>query len=206
MCKCGAGEMVRLVSVMFGRSQYSWGTPLSQSSPDRPFCSPHPGDCQAPDLEEHACIGLANCAINLPTGLHGRHLPGCDMYASYITVTYQCVPRERVVVICEVHRVTAQSGYITTPRYPHYYPNTTNTCTLEIDVHFSQRIYLYSIDFSLGDQCKDRLTLSGMHGDSMICRDRRVELLDSSTWGSLRLVFNKTSGSEHKGFWLYYSG
>ena len=199
--------MVHLMSVKFGLSEDPT-TPAIQtrSPPASPTCTPGPSDCQAPDLEEHMCVGRTRCAINLPTGQYGRLLPRCNQYANYVTVTYQCVPRTQVMDICITARVTSQSGYITTPSYPHNYDPTPGVCTIEIDLNPEQKIYIYSIDFHLGDRCLDKLTLRGLHGDATICRDRGTEQLDFSTWGTLILTFNRTSSTEQKGFWLYYTG
>jgi hypothetical protein len=111
--------------------------------------------------------------------------------------------------ICEHPLMTAQSGYIRSPRYPNNYPDDQN-CSLTIRAPFrEQKISLYIIDLNLesGDnQCVDSLHVFDKFRDNMVCASRwKSHFLDSIS-NTVRVSFSSNGNERRKGFWLYYEG
>ncbi|RUS90752.1 hypothetical protein EGW08_001463, partial [Elysia chlorotica] len=109
---CGPGQLLHITRAFYGFS------PTDQ-------CQLAAGGeaqgCTLDDRERYGCIGQRACSINLPTGQWGVSVPECGQRSNFYQVEYNCVRADTVYHICENERITAQSGYITTPGYPNNY-------------------------------------------------------------------------------------
>ncbi len=115
------------------------------------------------------------------------------------------------VDICDasLSLLTAQSGYISTPRYPNNYPNDAD-CNLVIKTDFDdQRIRLYAIDVNLepnGTGCADWLLVQDGYRSKTTCSPVARQLFLTSHSHSLEINFHSNQANRSKGFWLYYEG
>ncbi|KAK2162770.1 hypothetical protein LSH36_92g06017 [Paralvinella palmiformis] len=194
---CSEGHMVKVNRMLEGFSE--------QGS-----CHYTEGDCTYE--VKHTiipCIGRQQCAINLPSGNTGAIMHTCGTHSTYIQVEYTCVPVDSSTDICDRRQLTAQSGYIMTPRYPTNYPDNRN-CTLTINLPDKrQKLALYAIDLMLEANsgnagCDDLLYMyDGFRSYTTCGPDARKQLM--VTMGNrLQLTFESNSQNRQKGFWLYY--
>ncbi|KAL3883315.1 hypothetical protein ACJMK2_029591 [Sinanodonta woodiana] len=192
---CGSGYMLRIKGAFYGYSSQG-------------FCSFHPGDCTQLEYQSYyPCVGQSSCSINLPSGSYGQHLQSCDKDSTYFQVEYTCVPVFQTADICATPMLNAQSGYISTPRYPSNYRDNAD-CSTKITVDPHQKINLTIIDMDLESNgtysCMDWLyALDGLRSVTLCARraNEGVAILQSN---EITIQFKSDSSGNRKGFWLYF--
>lgn len=112
--------------------------------------------------------------------------------------------------ICRTPFLTAQSGYISTPRYPNNYRDNL-TCLTQIRVDPSQNINLTVIDMDLDRNgtygCNDWLDAYNQYRSVTLCGRRTNEKLTTLMTNSISVKFQSDGRpSNKKGFWIYYEG
>ncbi|CAG5120450.1 unnamed protein product [Candidula unifasciata] len=193
---CGAGFMVHITRTFYGFS------PTGQC---RMVDGEAGAGCTADDQVNYACVGQRSCNINLPTGQWGINVPACGQRSNYYQVEYTCVLASSVSDICQQGQLTAQSGYIMTPRYPASY-NRKGDCSTTIVAHPSQKISLHIIDMDLEAigrmDCADLLYFNDKLRSITLC-GQRTNYSYSMHSNNLHIELRSNSGRS-KGFWLYY--
>ncbi|XP_041352459.1 uncharacterized protein LOC121370966 [Gigantopelta aegis] len=190
---CGAGSMVRILKAFYGYSPTE-------------MCEFREGDCILPEYEDYPCVGRESCSINLPTGMYGSLIKSCGRYSNYFQVEYECVAAAVTHDLCSAPRLTEQSGYIATPRYPNNY-HKQMSCKTIIQVDPSQRILLHIIDLELLQKgktdCADWMYFNDKFHTITLCGRRANDTY--KTFGNYLEIELHTSGpNTSKGFWLYY--
>ncbi|XP_071112777.1 uncharacterized protein [Haliotis cracherodii] len=190
---CGAGAMVRILKAFYGFSPTD-------------SCEYREGDCTLPEYENYPCVGRESCSINLPTGTYGSLIQSCGRYSNYFQVEYECVPATVTNDICSLPQLTAQNGYISTPRYPNNYHEAQN-CKTSIEVAPTQQIRLHIIDMDLEPKgktdCADWMYFNDKFHSITLC-GRRANDTYKTYSNFLEIELQAGSDSKSKGFWLYY--
>ncbi|XP_067673991.1 uncharacterized protein [Haliotis asinina] len=190
---CGAGAMVRILKAFYGFSPTD-------------SCEYREGDCTLPEYENYPCVGRESCSINLPTGTYGSLIRSCGRYSNYFQVEYECVPATVTNDICSHPQMTAQHGYISTPRYPNNYHKAQN-CKTSIKVAPDQQIRLHIIDMDLEQKgktdCADWMYFNDKFHSITLCGRRANDTYKSYSY-FLDIELQAGSDSKSKGFWLYY--
>ncbi|GFO03573.1 cubilin [Plakobranchus ocellatus] len=193
---CGPGHLLHFTRAFYGFS------PTGQ-------CRLVEGEakgCTLDDRVHYGCVGQRYCSINLPTGQWGVNVPDCGQRSNYFQVEYNCVRASEVYDICQHNRLTAQSGYITTPGYPSNYLKQ-GKCETTIAVNSKQKLRLLIIDLELQKRghtdCADLLYFNDKLRSITLCGTRNNHSYDMHS-PYLHLELNSTSGGRSKGFWLYY--
>ena len=110
--------------------------------------------------------------------------------------------------ICKKKYLTAQSGYISTPRYPNNLHGPFS-CSMKIEVLSHQQIHLHIIDLDLksntGSNCTDYLYIDQMLNSITLCGRRSNEKIYTFQ-NIMNLSLVAGSKGSHKGLWLYYEG
>ncbi|GFS12399.1 procollagen C-endopeptidase enhancer 1 [Elysia marginata] len=195
---CGAGHLLHITRAFYGFS------PTGQC---RLLEGEESEGCTLDDRERYGCIGQRDCSINMPTGQWGVNVPACGQRSNYYQVEYNCVKASTVYDICEHNgRLTAQSGYITTPGYPNNY-HKQGKCDMTISVNSGQKIRLLIIDLQLEPRgktdCADLLYFNDKLRSVTLCYTRTNHSYNLHS-NFLHLELQSTSGGHSKGFWLYY--
>lgn len=191
---CGTGYMLRITKAFYGYSNSG-------------RCYFTPGDCTQGEHESYPCTGSDSCSINLPTGSYGQKLINCDKYSNYFQVEYSCEPVIHTVDICRVSTLTAQRGFISSPKFPNNYPDNVD-CLTHITVHPSQNINITIIDMDLEINgtygCHDWLYAFNQHRSVTLCGRRTNEKLTTLQSNDISIRFQSDWRNNKKGFWLYY--
>ncbi|KAK3773307.1 hypothetical protein RRG08_023194 [Elysia crispata] len=194
---CGPGHLLHITRAFYG---------FSPTGKCRLMEGEETQGCTLDDRERYGCIGQRDCSINLPTGQFGVNVPECGQRSNYYQVEYNCVRADTVYDICRDNRLTAQSGYITTPGYPNNY-HKQGKCNMTITVNSNQKIRLLIIDLQLQARghtdCADFLYFNDKLRSITLCDTRTNH---SYNWHTnyLHLELQSTSRGGSKGFWLYY--
>lgn len=196
---CGKKHMFKVNKQIYGRPNG-----LDEDS----HCGFQEGDCALSDKSGLSCVGQSSCSINLPSGDYGRYIRSCQKHSTYFQVEYECIPESQSVDICSKTRLSAQRGYIHSPRYPYRYPSNQN-CELSVVVERSQRIRLYAIDLNIDEGpdkkgCSDQLYYHDKLRGATVCGRRENKLLTTTFSNTLSLEFTSDGQDQEKGFWLYY--
>ncbi|KAI8772683.1 hypothetical protein BgiMline_015218 [Biomphalaria glabrata] len=195
---CGAGYMVHITKTFYGFS------PTSQ-------CRLVEGEagaagCTVEDHENYPCVGQRTCSINLPTGAFGVNVPTCGQRSNYFQVEYNCVLESSVTNICNNEKLTKQSGYIMTPKYPAKYKYK-GDCYVDIVAHPSQKINLNIIELDLESRgrtdCADLMYFNDKLRSITLC-GQRTNNSYSMLSNFLHIELQSSSAVNSKGFWLYY--
>lgn len=111
--------------------------------------------------------------------------------------------------ICKTQLLTAQRGFISTPRYPNNYRENTD-CLTQIQVHPSQFINLTVIDMDLDRNgtygCNDWMYAFNQYRSVTLCGRRTNEKLTTLRTNSISMKFQSDGQVNKKGFWIYYEG
>lgn len=191
---CGSGKMLQITKAFYGFSNSGQ-------------CSFTPNDCTTAEHEAYPCTGQNTCSINLPSGRYGQKIPECNKYSSYFQVEYECEPVILTSDICRTQLLTAQRGFIATPRYPSNYRSNTD-CLTRIRVHKSQNINLTIIDMDLEINgtytCEDWMDAYSTTRSVTLCGRRTNEKLTTLESNEISIRFQSDNKGEQKGFWVYY--
>lgn len=191
---CGTGYMLRITKAFYGYSSSG-------------VCHFTPGDCTQGEHESYPCTGRDTCSINLPSGNYGQKLINCDKYSTYFQVEYSCEPVVQTVDICRTNTLTAQRGFISSPRFPSNYPDNLD-CLTTIRVDPSQNINLTIIDMDLEINgtygCHDWLYAYNQYRSVTLCGRRTNEKLTTLQSNEISIRFQSDGQENKKGFWVYY--
>lgn len=194
--KCPSGSMVQILRAFYGYS------PSGSCQHD-----PNENNCTLDEEQNYPCTGRESCSINLPSGNVGRMTNRCNnTNSNYFQVEYKCVKDYQTLNLCENKYLTAQSGYISTPRYPNNLHGPFS-CNMKIEVLAHQQIHLHIIDLDLksktGSNCTDYLYIDQILNSITLCGRRSNERIDTLQ-NVMNLMLTVGSKGSHKGLWLYY--
>uniref|UniRef100_A0A0B7A019 CUB domain-containing protein n=1 Tax=Arion vulgaris TaxID=1028688 RepID=A0A0B7A019_9EUPU len=194
---CGDGHMVQITKTFYGYSPTGQCQLVAEEAG---------AGCTTDDQAHYPCVGQRLCSINLPTGQFGVNVPACSQRSNYFQVEYTCVLAISVSNICQNNQLTAQSGYIMTPRYPANY-NTQGDCATTIVVHPTQKLDLYIIDMDLEARgkkdCADLLYFNDKLRSITLCGQRTNTSYNMHS-NYLHIELRSSGAGLSKGFWLYY--
>lgn len=199
---CGADHMVHITKTFYGYSPSRQCHLVEAESAEVGGA----GCIVAEQNVQYGCVGQRTCQVNLPKGQWGITVPGCGQRSNYFQVEYTCVPASSVANICSTGRLTAPSGYISTPNYPSNYHHP-GTCATTIHAHPSQKLTLHIIDMELESpgtaDCQDFLYFNDKLRSITVCGSRNNNTYRMHS-NYLHVELQSTSGGKSKGFWLYY--
>ncbi|XP_059178782.1 uncharacterized protein LOC131957938 [Physella acuta] len=194
---CGVGNMVHITRTFYG---------FNPNGQCRLIEGEAGVECTLDEHAEYSCVGQQSCSINLPSGQWGVSIAACGQRSNYFQVEYTCVPVSSVTNICNQQKLTAQSGYIMTPRYPSKYIDQ-KECSTTILVHPSQKLNLHIIEMDLEPRgrtdCADLLYFNDKLRSITLCGQRTNNSYSMHS-NFLTIQLQSSSGGLSKGFWLYY--
>ncbi|XP_052245215.1 protein SpAN-like [Dreissena polymorpha] len=189
---CGSGYMLRITNTFYGFSNSN-------------TCSFRAGDCTQLEHTPYPCTGRDSCLITVPRS--GKRLDNCDKNSTYFQVQYTCDPVIETTDICQSSVLTAQRGYISTPRFPSNYRDNLD-CLTRIRVDPSQQINLTVIDMDLEINgtygCKDWMYAFNQYRSVTLCGLRFNEKLTTLQSNEISIKFQSNELTNKKGFWILY--